>query len=231
METCLLSFWVHWSLALTGAYIESILFTLYRYCRYLEQIGQYLFWKFLRYSILITTQKGKSGLIDLPFLSPQSRIFRALQIFESGTQPKTWQVAKYCRFAHAWCNRTLVHQDIFQINISFESDTGWPSFSNPLEPENIVEKQDRSLFMVRTEVRSKHSDSHLGHVFPDGRITGAICNCCADYCFPHLSCKTITYWKSMAADALCCPYEQGLLYGMRPMYPQVPLWCVYDRLS
>jgi peptide methionine sulfoxide reductase msrA/msrB len=50
----------------------------------------------------------------------------------------------------------------------FDSGTGWPSFTRPLEPENIVEKKDRSLFMVRTEVRSKHADSHLGHVFPDG---------------------------------------------------------------
>ncbi|MCK5487571.1 MAG: peptide-methionine (R)-S-oxide reductase, partial [Desulfobacterales bacterium] len=61
----------------------------------------------------------------------------------------------------------------------------------PLEPENILEKQDRSLCMVRTEVRSKHGDSHLGHVFPDGRITGAICNCCADCCFPHLLAKRL----------------------------------------
>ena len=55
----------------------------------------------------------------------------------------------------------------------FASGTGWPSFTRPLEPDNIVEKKDRSLFMVRTEVRSKHGDSHLGHLFPDGpRPTG-----------------------------------------------------------
>jgi peptide methionine sulfoxide reductase msrA/msrB len=50
----------------------------------------------------------------------------------------------------------------------FASGTGWPSFTRPLEPDNIVEKKDRNLFMVRTEVRSKHGDSHLGHLFPDG---------------------------------------------------------------
>lgn len=50
----------------------------------------------------------------------------------------------------------------------FESGTGWPSFTKPLEPDNVLEREDRSLFMVRTEVRSKHADSHLGHVFPDG---------------------------------------------------------------
>ena len=50
----------------------------------------------------------------------------------------------------------------------FDSGTGWPSFTKPLEPENIVEKEDRSFFTIRTEVRSKHADSHLGHVFDDG---------------------------------------------------------------
>jgi len=50
----------------------------------------------------------------------------------------------------------------------YDSGTGWPSFTKPLVPENIVEVEDRGLFMKRTEVRSKHADSHLGHVFPDG---------------------------------------------------------------
>jgi peptide methionine sulfoxide reductase msrA/msrB len=50
----------------------------------------------------------------------------------------------------------------------FESGTGWPSFTQPLEPNNIVEKSDRSLWMKRTEVRSRHGDSHLGHLFDDG---------------------------------------------------------------
>jgi peptide methionine sulfoxide reductase msrA/msrB len=50
----------------------------------------------------------------------------------------------------------------------YDSGTGWPSFTKPLEPGNIVEKEDRGLFMQRTEIRSKYGDSHLGHVFPDG---------------------------------------------------------------
>ncbi len=59
-------------------------------------------------------------------------------------------------------------EPLFSSTHKFESGTGWPSFTQPLESENVVEKSDRSLFMVRTEVRSKHADSHLGHVFEDG---------------------------------------------------------------
>jgi len=59
-------------------------------------------------------------------------------------------------------------EPLFSSTDKYDSGTGWPSFKRPLEPGNIVEKQDRSHFMVRTEVRSRHGDSHLGHVFPDG---------------------------------------------------------------
>jgi len=59
-------------------------------------------------------------------------------------------------------------EPLFSSTDKYESGTGWPSFIRPLEPENIVEKQDRSFFSVRTEIRSKHADSHLGHVFDDG---------------------------------------------------------------
>ena len=59
-------------------------------------------------------------------------------------------------------------EPLFSSADKFESGTGWPSFTRALEPENIVELTDRSLFMVRTEVRSRHGDSHLGHLFNDG---------------------------------------------------------------
>lgn len=59
-------------------------------------------------------------------------------------------------------------EPLFSSLDKFESGTGWPSFTKPLEPGNIVEKEDRSFFMRRIEVRSKHGDSHLGHVFKDG---------------------------------------------------------------
>ena len=59
-------------------------------------------------------------------------------------------------------------EPLFSSLDKFESGTGWPSFTKPLEPANITEKTDRKFFMARTEVRSKHGDSHLGHVFDDG---------------------------------------------------------------
>ncbi len=59
-------------------------------------------------------------------------------------------------------------EPLFSSLDKYDSGTGWPSFTRPLERDNITEKADRKLFMTRTEVRSKHADSHLGHVFDDG---------------------------------------------------------------
>ena len=74
-----------------------------------------------------------------------------------------------------WDNKTpgiyvdvVSGEPLFSSRDKFESGTGWPSFTRPLEPDNVVEREDRGLFMRRTEVRSRHGDSHLGHVFPDG---------------------------------------------------------------
>jgi methionine-R-sulfoxide reductase len=57
---------------------------------------------------------------------------------------------------------------LFSSQDKFDSGTGWPSFTKPLEEGNVVERSDRSLLMERTEVRSRAGDCHLGHVFPDG---------------------------------------------------------------
>ena len=57
---------------------------------------------------------------------------------------------------------------LFQANAKFESGTGWPSFYQPFDPEHITEVRDTSHGMIRTEVRCRRCDGHLGHVFPDG---------------------------------------------------------------
>ena len=59
-------------------------------------------------------------------------------------------------------------EPLFSSTDKYDSRTGWPSFTRPLESSNIKEKSDHSLFMERVEVRSAHGDSHLGHLFDDG---------------------------------------------------------------
>ena len=59
-------------------------------------------------------------------------------------------------------------EPLFASSAKFESGCGWPSFSKPIEPANVSELTDQSHGMIRTEVRSAHGDSHLGHVFDDG---------------------------------------------------------------
>ena len=59
-------------------------------------------------------------------------------------------------------------EPLFSSTDKFDSGTGWPSFTKPIDSDNVVEKRDFSHLMIRTEVRSTHGDSHLGHVFTDG---------------------------------------------------------------
>ena len=59
-------------------------------------------------------------------------------------------------------------EPLFASTDKFESGTGWPSFTKPIDPSHVVQKTDKTIFMERTEVRSKEGDAHLGHVFDDG---------------------------------------------------------------
>ncbi len=69
-------------------------------------------------------------------------------------------------------------EPLFASTDKFDAGCGWPSFTRPVEPANIIAREDRSLGMIRTEVRSAHGDSHLGHVFPDGpREAGGLRYC------------------------------------------------------
>jgi methionine-R-sulfoxide reductase len=69
-------------------------------------------------------------------------------------------------------------EPLFASTDKFESGSGWPSFTKPIDSEHVVEKRDFSHLMLRTEVRSTHGDSHLGHVFNDGpREAGGLRYC------------------------------------------------------
>lgn len=68
-------------------------------------------------------------------------------------------------------------EPLFTSSDKFDSHCGWPSFTQPIEPEHVVERHDNSHGMIRTEVRSKHGDSHLGHVFPDGPAENGLRYC------------------------------------------------------
>jgi peptide-methionine (R)-S-oxide reductase len=69
-------------------------------------------------------------------------------------------------------------EPLFTSNDKFDSGCGWPSFTRPVAARLVVEKRDTSHGMIRTEVRSRRADSHLGHVFPDGpRAEGGLLYC------------------------------------------------------
>jgi peptide methionine sulfoxide reductase msrA/msrB len=68
-------------------------------------------------------------------------------------------------------------EPLFSSQDKYDSGTGWPSFTRPLVSEHVIEKEDRSLFMTRIEVRSKYGDSHLGHVFSDGPLPTGLRYC------------------------------------------------------
>lgn len=86
-------------------------------------------------------------------------------------------------------------EPLFASSDKYESGCGWPSFTKPIEPANVAELRDISHGMVRTEVRSKFGDSHLGHVFPDGpRDRGGL-----RYCINSASLRFI-HRDDMAAE-------------------------------
>ncbi|MCP4118513.1 MAG: peptide-methionine (S)-S-oxide reductase MsrA [Desulfobacteraceae bacterium] len=90
---------------------------------------------------------------------------------ENGTEP-AFDNAYWYNKAEGIYVDIVSGEPLFSSMDKYDSKTGWPSFTAPLEPDNIVEIKDESLFMTRVEVRSRHANSHLGHVFPDGPPPG-----------------------------------------------------------
>ncbi|MDR3628989.1 MAG: peptide-methionine (S)-S-oxide reductase MsrA [Desulfocapsaceae bacterium] len=86
---------------------------------------------------------------------------------ESATEP-AFNNAYWDNHAEGIYVDVVSGEPLFSSTDKYDSGTGWPSFTKPLEPGSIVEKSDRTFFTVRTEVRSRLADSHLGHVFDDG---------------------------------------------------------------
>jgi peptide methionine sulfoxide reductase msrA/msrB len=121
-----------------------------------------------------TPAEGSNAMEEKPYVIPDDaelrRILTPLQYKvtrQDGTEPAFNNIY--------WDNKEegiyvdiISGEPLFSSKDKYDSGTGWPSFTRPMVPENVIEKEDRSWFSVRTEVRSRHGDSHLGHVFNDG---------------------------------------------------------------
>ena len=147
----------------------------YKFYRYNSGRDQFLdqVWGEDRESRPLPAQSAKPDRAELKKrLTPMQ--FRVTQ--EEGTEPP---------FDNAyWDNKKpgiyvdiVSGEPLFSSLDKYDSGTGWPSFSRPLVPENLVEKEDRSFFSVRTEIRSRRGDSHLGHVFSDGPLPTGLRYC------------------------------------------------------
>ena len=90
-------------------------------------------------------------------------------------------------------------EPLFSSTDKFDSGSGWPSFTRPLEKAHVVEKEDRSFWMTRTEVRSANGDSHLGHLFDDGPVADGGIRVCP----PSVTGVAAPRWVPGAIAAIC----------------------------
>jgi len=101
--------------------------------------------------------------MDLTKLTPLQRAVTQNDATEPAFDNEYWDNKKEGIYVDI-----LSGEPLFSSIDKFESGTGWPSFTKPLEPNNIVEKRDFKLILPRTEIRSKEANSHIGHLFKDG---------------------------------------------------------------
>jgi peptide-methionine (R)-S-oxide reductase len=132
-------------------------------------------------------QKSEAALAAL---TPEQ--FRVTQ--QNGTE-RPWSGAYTENKARGIYVDLVSGEPLFASSTKYESGCGWPSFTKPLMADHVVELSDSTHGMVRTEVRSKHGDSHLGHVFPDGpRDQGGL-----RYCINSASLRFVAY-EDMEAE-------------------------------
>jgi peptide methionine sulfoxide reductase msrA/msrB len=124
--------------------------------------------------IFLITGAGYSAASDMKYMKPSQEEIKEM------LTPLQYKVTQKDGTERAfnneyWDNKkpgiyvdVVSGEPLFSSTDKFRSGTGWPSFTRPLKQDNIVEKKDNSFFMKRIEVRSRHGDSHLGHLFNDG---------------------------------------------------------------
>jgi peptide methionine sulfoxide reductase msrA/msrB len=135
----------------------------YKYYRYMSGRDQYI-------EKVWGVEKEKKGGFKKPPDEELKRRLTPLQYHvtqENGTE-RAFQNEYWNNHKDGIYVDIISGEPLFSSLDKFDSGTGWPSFIKPLETENIVEREDRSFFTVRTEVRSRGADSHLGHIFNDG---------------------------------------------------------------
>ena len=122
----------------------------------------------------------QSTSMTTPATNPSTKTKRSDEDLKKKLTPEQYRVTQMCGTEPAFHNeywdnhRAGIYVDIvsgeplFSSLDKFDSGTGWPSFTKPIEKKNVAEKSDRGFGMERTEVRSSKSDSHLGHLFDDG---------------------------------------------------------------